>query len=169
MKIVLSPSKTKTITTVGNDGAVHTAVRDGQFQPHITQDIVKHVQSLDVAALGKALKLKDDKAQAIFDFYQAFESHPVGHACESYDGIAFKYLDWQNLSDEAKAFGESHLVVMSALYGVVEPTMGVRDYRLDMVDKVGINLYDTWRETVDAYFHKEDWILNLASKNMLKW
>ena len=53
-----------------------------------------------------------------------------------------KYLDWQNLSDEAKAFGKSHLVVMSALYGVVEPTMGVRDYRLDMVDKVGINLYD---------------------------
>ena len=168
MKIVLSPSKTKTITTVGNDGAVHSAVQDGRFQLHITQDIIKHVQSLDVAALGKALKLKADKAQTLFDFYQDFESHPVGHACESYDGIAFKYLDWGNLSDEAKVFGESHLVVMSALYGVVEPTMGVRDYRLDMVDKVGINLYDTWRETVDAYFHKEDWILNLASKEYAK-
>ena len=168
MKIVLSPSKTKTITNAAsNDGANH-AVRDGQFQPHITQEIIKHVQSLDVTALSKALKLKDDKAQALFDFYQAFESHPVGIACESYDGIAFKYLDWSNLSDEAKAFGESHLVVMSALYGVVEPTMGVRDYRLDMVDKVGINLYDTWRETVDAYFHKEDWILNLASKEYAK-
>ena len=47
MKIVLSPSKTKTITpATSNDGVVHTAVRDGQFQPHITQDIVKHVQSL---------------------------------------------------------------------------------------------------------------------------
>ena len=59
MKIVLSPSKTKTITNVtSNDGAVHTAVLDGQFQPHITQKIVKHVQSLDVAALSKALKLR---------------------------------------------------------------------------------------------------------------
>ena len=116
MKIVLSPSKTKTITPATiNDGAVNPTVLDGQFQPHITQDIVKHVQSLDVAALGKALKLKDDKAQAIFDFYQDFASHPVGLACESYDGIAFKYLDWQNLSEEAKVFGESHLVVMSAL------------------------------------------------------
>ena len=169
MKIVLSPSKTKTIADVAsNDEAVHHAVRDGQFQPNITKEIVTHVQSLDVAALGKALKLKADKAQALFDFYQSFESHPVGIACESYDGIAFKYLDWQNLSDEAKAFGESHLVVMSALYGVVESTMGVRDYRLDMVDKVGINLYDIWRETVDAYFHKEDWILNLASKEYAK-
>ena len=167
MKIVLSPSKTKTITNATSN-AVNHAVRDGQFQPHLTQEIIKHVRSLDVTALGKALKLKDDKAQAFFDFYQAFESQPVGIACESYDGIAFKYLDWQNLSDEAKAFGKSHLVVMSALYGVVEPTMGVRDYRLDMVDKVGINLYDIWRETVDAYFHKEDWILNLASKEYAK-
>ncbi len=87
MKIVLSPSKTKTIS----DATV--AVRDGQFQPLIMQKIVKHVQSLDVAALGKALKLKEDKAQALFDFYQEFEAHPVGLACESYDGIAFKYLD----------------------------------------------------------------------------
>ena len=167
MKIVLSPSKTKTITNAASN-AVNHAVRDGQFQPHLTQEIIKHVRSLDVTALGKALKLKDDKAQALFDFYQSFESQPVGIACESYDGIAFKYLDWQNLSEEAKAFGESHLVVMSALYGVVEPTMGVRDYRLDMVDKVGINLYDIWQETVDAYFHKEDWILNLASKEYAK-
>lgn len=169
MKIVLSPSKTKTITDVArNDEAVHHAVRDSQFQPNITKKIINHVQSLDVAALGKALKLKADKAQAVFDFYQDFESHPVGIACESYDGIAFKYLDWLNLSDEAKTFGESHLVVMSALYGVVEPNMGVRNYRLDMVDKVGVNLYDTWREAVDAYFHKEDWILNLASKEYAK-
>ena len=152
MKIVLSPSKTKTITNAASN-AVNDAVQDGQFQPHLTQEIIKHVKSLDVTALGKALKLKDDKAQALFDFY---------------DGIAFKYLDWANLSDEAKAFGESHLVVMSALYGVVEPTMGVRDYRLDMVDKVGINLYNIWRETVDVYFHKEDWILNLASKEYAK-
>ena len=164
MKIVLSPSKTKTIA----DAATNGALQDGQFQPNITKEIVKHVQSLDVTTLGKALKLKDDKAQALFEFYQSFEFHPVGRACESYDGIAFKYLDWSNLSDEAKAFGESHLVVLSALYGVVEPNMGVRDYRLDMVDKVGINLYDTWREAVDAYFHKEDWILNLASKEYAK-
>lgn len=162
MKIVLSPSKTKTIS--------HTAavIRDGQFQPLITQKIVKHVQSLDVAALGKALKLKGDKAQSVFVFYEEFESHLVGFACESYDGIAFKHLDWAGLSDEAKAFGETHLAIMSALYGVVEPTMGVRDYRLDMVDKVGLNLYEIWREAVDAYFHKEDWILNLASKEYAK-
>ena len=42
--------------------------RDGQFQLLITQKIVKHVQSLDVAALGKALKLKGDRHN-LFRFF----------------------------------------------------------------------------------------------------
>ena len=67
MKIVLSPSKTKTIADVASSAeAVHHAVRDGEFQSNITKKIINHVQSLDVATLGKALKLKDDKAQALF-------------------------------------------------------------------------------------------------------
>ena len=53
MKIVLSPSKTKTIADVASNAeAVHHAVQDGQFQPNITKEIVTHVQSLDVAAKG---------------------------------------------------------------------------------------------------------------------
>ena len=56
MKIVLSPSKTKTIADVASNAeAVHYAVQDGQFQPNITKEIVTHVQSLDVVTLGKAL------------------------------------------------------------------------------------------------------------------
>ena len=44
MKIVLSPSKTKTITDVASNAeAVHHAARDGQFQPNITKEIVTHV------------------------------------------------------------------------------------------------------------------------------
>jgi len=71
MKIVLSPSKTKTIADVASNAeAVPHVVQDGQFQPNITKEIVTHVQSLDVAAIGKALKLKADKAQALFDFYK---------------------------------------------------------------------------------------------------
>ncbi len=57
MKFVLSPSKTKTISL----DSTKEKLKDGQFQTHITQEIVKHVQSLDVTALGKALKLKDDQ------------------------------------------------------------------------------------------------------------
>ena len=56
MKIVFLLEDKTIIDAAKNDGAVNHAVRDGQFQPRITQEIVKHVQSLDVMALGKALK-----------------------------------------------------------------------------------------------------------------
>lgn len=159
MKIVLSPSKTKKLSGTPT-GAHH-------FN-HITESIVAHVQTLNAAALAKILKIKDDKAQVLYELYQQFNSLPVGAAGESYDGIAFKYLDWSTLDDATKAYGESHLVVMSALYGAVEPHMEICEYRLDVVDKIGIPLYEVWHEAMHEYFHKEDWILNLASKEYAK-
>nr|WP_252894215.1 YaaA family protein [Veillonella denticariosi] len=33
-------------------------------------------------------------------------------------------MNWLGLSDRAKRFGERHLVILSALYGIVEPHMG---------------------------------------------
>lgn len=159
MKIVLSPSKTKTI-----QGAPTVAT----FHPEMTERIMSHVRSLSLGELGKALKLKDDKAVLLHEFYQSFDTQPTGAACESYDGIAFKYLDWSSLATDAQVFGDDHLVIMSALYGVVEPRMAVRDYRLDMVDKIGLKLYDEWQEVVTNYFKSQDWILNLASKEYAK-
>lgn len=159
MKIVLSPSKTKTLSGVPT-GAHHFGA--------VTESIVAHVQALDAAALGKILKIKDDKAQALYDLYQQFGSLPVGAAGESYDGIAFKYLDWSSLDEATKSYGESHLVIMSALYGAVEPHMEICEYRLDMVDKIGIPLYEVWHTAMHEYFHKEDWVLNLASKEYAK-
>ena len=79
----------------------------------------------------------------------------MGRACESYDGIAFKYLDWSNLSDEAKTFGESHLVVLSALYGIVEPNMGCATIDSIWSIRWAINLYDTWREAVMHTFTRK--------------
>lgn len=159
MKIVLSPSKTKKISGIPTKG---------QPFAHITESIVNHVKALDAAALGKILKIKEDKSAQLYELYQHFEELPVGAAVESYDGIAFKYLDWASLDDATKAYGENHLVIMSALYGAVEPHMEIAEYRLDMVDKIGIPLYEVWHEEMKAYFQNEDWILNLASKEYAK-
>lgn len=159
MKIVLSPSKTKKISGIPTKG---------QPFAHITESIMTYVKALDAAALGKILKIKADKAAQLYELYQHFEELPVGAAVESYNGIAFKCLDWASLDDATKAYGEDHLVIMSALYGAVEPHMEITEYRLDMVDKIGIPLYEVWHEEMKTYFQKEDWILNLASKEYAK-
>lgn len=163
MKILLSPSKTKVL---------HGTPKEAVFHEPTTKAIVAHIQSLDEATFAKALKLKGDKGNEWYSFYQAFHTMPVGAAVESYSGLAFKNLDWAGLSDEAKDFGGHHLCILSALYGLVLPMSAITDYRLDFVDTIykghNTSLYELWADRVNKALEGEDWLLNLASKEYSK-
>ncbi|KAF1683168.1 YaaA family protein [Veillonella sp. R32] len=172
MKILLSPSKTKTL-----QGTPTMPL----FQEARTEAIVGQVQSLTVAELGKALKLAEAKVEPWVTFYKAYETAPVGTAIESYNGLAFKNLDWASLTEEAQAFGRDHVYILSALYGLVSPLSPIKEYRLDLVDRIfpkgtsatGLlagcqSLYDCWAKPVTEALANEDWLLNLASKEYYK-
>ena len=59
------------------------------------------------------------------------------------------------------------------MYGLVSPDSGIKGYRLDLIDPVlkteRTNLYAWWQPLVDEAVLKEEWILNLASKEYSKW
>ena len=76
---------------------------------------------------------------------------------ETFDKSDFEYL-------------ESHLVILSALYGVLTPYTNVKEYRLDMTNSIfeSKSLYEIWKTSVNEYFEKEDVVLNLASKEYSK-
>lgn len=159
MKIILSPSKTKKITGLPSAGLFHKAK---------TEAVVKRMQSVSYDTLMKLQKLKEEAATACHIFWQTYGDAPAGRAVESYSGLAFKNLAWHTLDEAGQAFGRKHLVILSALYGIVEPFSPVKDYRLDLVDNIWksekSDFYKFWQDEVNAYFAKEDWILNLASK-----
>lgn len=176
MKILLSPSKTKTL-----QGKVSAPV----FDKSMTDAIVAHMKTLSAETIMKALKVKADKAEELAAFYNDYKTAPEGAAALSYSGLAFKNLAWTDLDAKAQAFGNDHVCILSGLYGVVTPTSPIKDYRLDLVDRifaktVGVTkvtpellqgaktLYDCWTEKVTAYFQAEDWLLNLASKEYAK-
>lgn len=163
MKIVLSPSKTKTLHGVAGEGLFHEAM---------THRIVEHVKGLSKEELGKALKIKEATLDEVYDFFQHYDRMPEGAAGYSYSGLAFKSLDWAGLDERGKAFGQQHLRILSALYGLVAPHSAIKDYRLDLVDgilkKEKTNLYAWWEEPVNEALAEEDWILNLASKEYSK-
>ena len=140
MKLILSPSKTKDIK--GTPSAP-------KFAPHMTEQIIQHMQSLPKETIGKALKLKDTVLDEVYDFYQHYDKEVEGMAALSYNGLSFKNFDYDGLSEEGKG------------------------YRLDLIDPVlkeeKTNLYAWWQPLVDAAVGEEDWILNLASKEYSKW
>ena len=130
MKIIISPSKTKDIKGTPSGP---------MFAPHMTEQIVKHMQGVSKEGLG----------------------------------LSFKNFDYDGLSEEGKAFANTHVWIGSALYGLVAPNSGIKGYRLDLIDPVlkeeKTNLYAWWQPLVDAAVGEEDWILNLASKEYSKW
>lgn len=172
MKILLSPSKTKTL---------QGEPRAPLFQSEMTAAIISHLQTLNAFELGKALKLAEPKAEPLVAFYKDYETLPTGTAIESYNGLAFKNLAWSSLSEAAQQFGADHVYILSALYGLVSPLSPIKAYRLDLVDRIFPNgapadgplggytsLYEYWTPVVTKALAAEDWLLNLASKEYYK-
>ena len=164
MKLIISPSKTKDIK--GTPSAP-------QFASHMTEQIVKHMQSMPKEALGKALKIKNTVLDEVYAFYQNYDEEVEGMAALSYNGLSFKNFNYEGLSDAGKAFANAHVWIGSALYGLVAPNSGIKGYRLDLIDPVlkaeKTNLYAWWQPLVDEAVEREDWILNLSSKEYSKW
>ena len=50
----------------------------------------------------------------------------------AYDGLAYKYLDADSLTDDDLCFAQNHLRHMSALYGALRPLDVIHPYRLEM-------------------------------------
>ena len=164
MKLIISPSKTKDIK--GTPSAP-------KFALHMTEQIVEHMQGMSKEALGKALKIKDTVLDEVYAFYQNYDKEVEGMAALSYDGLSFKNFNYEGLSSDGKAFANAHVWIGSALYGLVAPNSGTKEYRLDLIDPVlkeeKTNLYIWWQPLVDSTVAEEDLILNLASKEYSKW
>ena len=164
MKIIISPSKTKDIKGIPNAP---------KFALHMTEQIVEHMQGISKDALGKALKIKESVLDEVYTFYQNYDTEVEGVAALSYDGLSFKNFNYEGLSTEGKLFANSHVWIGSALYGLVSPDSGIKRYRLDLIDPVlkaeKTNLYAWWQLLIDEAVLREEWILNLASKEYSKW
>ena len=169
MKIIISPSKTKKINNL--------PIKDDSFliekEPvylEITKEIIEKIKTFSVEEIEKKFKLKNEKAQKLSEFYQNYENEKSGNALASYTGVAYKAIKIETLDKSDVEYLESHLVILSALYGILTPYTNVKEYRLDMTNSIFENksLYEVWKTSVNEYFEKEDIILNLASKEYSK-
>lgn len=159
MKIIISPSKTKCIQGEGNDTLLCKI---------LTEKIALHMQAFSKEELGKILKIKGDILTSVYDVYQHWNTCKEGAAITSYEGLVYKHMDWQTLSQEAKRFGREHLRILSAMYGVLTPDAPIKNYRLDLENKVrledNVGLRATWMPYIEKHFQEESYILNVASK-----
>lgn len=165
MKIIIAPSKTKKIKTF----CKIEKIKKNEFQ-EITNKIVEKIVEFSIEEIEKNFKLKNEQAEKLLTFYKNYSNEDKGHALASYTGIAFKSMNIEEFNVEDLKFAEKHLTILSALYGVLTPFSGIKEYRLDMVNSIfeSNSLYEVWREEVNKYFENEDVIINLSSKEYSK-
>lgn len=129
--------------------------------PEVTHEIKAVLKSFSKNDLIKIMKIKN---QLLEDVYKTIhEPRDQALAINLYSGLVFKEINIHSYDPPQIHYLENHLCILSALYGVLKPSTGIEPYRLDFtMTKLGIDLYDLWKDVLNQYF-KNETIVNLAS------
>lgn len=130
------------------------------------------------------MKIKEDLAQLNFARFQKMkpikkDSIVIKDKIPSifaYDGIQYKNISPENISEEGLEFLNKHLRIISGFYGILRPFDIIDEYRLEMQTKVKIddknNLYAFWNTSIAENIYNDLYtdgiVLNLASKEYSK-
>lgn len=168
MRILLSPAKKMRRDT---DSMVTSGLP--RFLPQ-TEQILHFLLGLSPQELQKLWRCNDAIAQQNIQRLQDMDLRKgLTPAVLSYDGIAFQHMAPAVFTDQAFAYVQEHLRILSGFYGVLSPMDGVAPYRLEMQAKAPVegkkDLYDFWGSSLYEACRDGDGIfLNLASKEYSK-
>lgn len=154
MKIIVSPSKTANWTKVPY------LTDQPWFDSRATKHIVATIRKLKKPELKRALKLSDSLTNDVYQWYRTFYKSERYHAFPSFNGLVYKQLHLDQYQQAEWDYIASHVRILDALYGLLEPGTAIAPYRLDMKAQLGIQLYHHW--DLSSVF-EQDVILNLAS------
>lgn len=123
--------------------------------------LATRLKRLSSIELARTMEISDAIATLNYQRYQDYQLNQsmAGYpACPLFAGDAFKTLDFGTLTTDQQSLAQSHLVILSGLYGLLRPLDLIQPYRLEMGSRVrsflGHDLYDYWRtQLTDSLCH----------------
>jgi cytoplasmic iron level regulating protein YaaA (DUF328/UPF0246 family) len=175
MLVVVSPAKNLDL-----DSSVSPSILDKSTQPEMLDDVkslVKTCKKLSPADLSSMMKISDKlailNAERFSSFEFPFTTDNAKPALYTFNGDVYAGLDAKTLSDESVDYAQTHLRILSGLYGVLRPLDLMQAYRLEMGTKLKIdkadNLYQYWDTSITEELNKalesqnDNTLINLAS------
>jgi len=157
----MSPSKTMNLEAQ-TIPASSTSFTDA----HLTLKLLKALSKTTKKELSSVMKIEKDLLNETYHLYHSFDpNHPQIPALHLYTGLAFRSLELDDYTPTECAYLESHLRILSALYGVLSPMTGIWPYRLDFTHHFKtFNPAHLWKNKIPQIFKDEDLIFNLASE-----
>ncbi|WP_341789590.1 YaaA family protein [Rickettsia endosymbiont of Polydrusus tereticollis] len=140
-----------------------------------TNYLLEILKNYSQEQLTEIMNISSSLAQLNRQRFQNFEKQELKQAIFAYDGDVYNNIKIEELNHKQLNFLQSHLLIMSGLYGALRPLDDIRPYRLEMAAKLPAiiadikNLADFWQEKITNYInqtlkrHKNKYLLNLAS------
>ncbi len=176
MLIIISPAKTLDFDTPPN--TEKHSQPDFLTQSQILIDILAAYSDVEIA---KLMKLSDKLAGLNLSRYQSwaapFDLDNAKQAVLAFKGDVYTGLDADSLDADGLDYAQTHLRILSGLYGILRPLDLMQAYRLEMGTKLSTNkgkdLYAFWgdmlRQSLEAESALADGVLiNLASNEYSK-
>lgn len=168
MKILFSPSESKF------SGGIKAQINENSFifpslykyRKEVSQKYHDYIKSCDNENLAKFFGTK--KEALIEKYKKSYQNNLLLKAILRYDGVAYDYLDYKNLSQNAQNYIDESVLIFSNLYGIVLAKDLISEYKLKQGEKIAnFELekfyHDNFKQTLDEYFKDEE-ILDLRAK-----
>ena len=176
MLMVISPAKT--LDYKGRDFEDFTIPSELEQ----TQVLVNQLREMSPEALGKLMKISPKLADLNVERYETFsipfDPSNAKQALLVFKGDVYKGMDVDDYSPDKLAFAQSHLRILSGLYGVLRPLDLMQPYRLEMGTKLknerGKDLYAFWGQKIAIALNQamegapNPHLVNLASNEYFK-
>lgn len=168
MLILLSPTKKQLVPDIIFETSKPAFLTNAN-------EIITELKKLDYNKIKSLFKVSDSIADINLKRFSNWENLPEGPALYTFTGEAFNNLDPKSLDKKSVSFLNDNLVILSGLYGALKPLDSIKNYRLDIADKLKINsdtLYKYWYDKINSYLMKrvatDSFVLNLASDEYTK-
>ena len=137
-----------------------------------------HARQLSLGKLKDLMGLSDDLAKLNRDRFRNFVDAPSSDATRAalyaFAGDTFQGFDAASLDDDTRAYAQTHMRILSGLYGVLRPMDAIQPYRLEMGSRLktrrGKSLYDFWGSEISMALNAtaaetgSDFLVNCASQ-----
>ncbi|MCB0583351.1 MAG: peroxide stress protein YaaA [Phaeodactylibacter sp.] len=172
MILLLSPSKTLD----------YSEPEHGQYsQPRMLEKsafLIEILRKKPETELKKLMKISDELAAVNAERYQDFEVpfnlSNAKQALLAFKGDVYLGLEAESFSEADLAFAQSHIRILSGLYGLLRPLDLMQPYRLEMGTRLQIGkdkgLYGFWGEEITRLVNEDleavggKAVVNLASR-----
>lgn len=169
MKIIFSPSKDMKVGELNSPFSFSPKFKDE------SKKILNILKILDKNQIEKIMKIKGELLEETYYNIANYDSLSETKAINLYNGVAFKKLELESYNSKELEYLNNSLIILSAMYGALNPFDNIKKYRLDMIMKISENsLYSFWSEKVTVYINEllsqdsEKILLNLASNEYSK-